>query len=217
MKQQSSPDLGAARASPSQRITWTLRDGSYVAVPTGGSRDPAPRAPTMPEQVEAARDALQPYGVRDPSVVPSPGAAMWRWDLATGSVEWDAGLRILFGYGEGITDAAWRRNLMHPGDRHRVETSLQRATIRNDGCPWSERYRLRKADGSYTRVAERAYVLNDDAGPCNVVGAITPMPELGPRPRRHAPGARRPSASGAGTRTGRRSGGHSGPTSRRFP
>lgn len=201
--QQAAPDRDAAPVSPAQRITWTLRAGRYVAVPTA-SRDSCLHAATMAEQVEAARRALRPGGAG------SSGAATWHWDLATGSVAWDEGLRILFGYGEELTDAAWRRNLIHPGDRERIELSLQRATLRNDGSPWSERYRLHQADGSYAHVGEQAYVLHDDAGPRGVVGAITPRPAAGrgapprlgpavrPRSRRESQGSPEPPGSGKG-------------------
>jgi PAS domain-containing protein len=181
--QQATPDTEATPLNPAQRITWTLRAGRYVAVPTA-SRDPTPRVATMAEEVEAARHALQPHGAR------SLGAATWHWDLATDSVEWDGGLRVLFGYAEEVTDAAWRRNLIHPGDRDRVEVSLQRATIRNDGSPWSEQYRLHQADGSYADVREQAFVLHDEAGPRSVVGAITPKPAAGKGAPPRAPGIR---------------------------
>jgi PAS domain-containing protein len=160
----------------------------------------------MAEQVAAARDALQQGGDGDrPAQLPRlPGAAIWHWDLATGSVEWDEGLAILFGYREGITDAAWRRALIHPGDRDRVEISLQRATIRNDGLAWSEQYRLHRPDGSYTQVSERAFVLHDDAGPRCAVGAITPSSggeALAPAPGAIQPRTARPRAAASRRRS----------------
>jgi PAS domain-containing protein len=100
--------------------------------------------------------------------------AIWRWDLASGRIEWDEGLQALFSYAETVTDAAWREERIHPGDRERVKLSLQRATVVNSGAVWSDDYRFRRADGSYAAVSERAYVVHDDNGPQRVVGAITP-------------------------------------------
>lgn len=100
--------------------------------------------------------------------------AIWHWDLASDRLEWDEGLKALFGYAEIVTDAAWRENRIHPDDRDRVKTSLQRAAIVNHGAAWSNQYRFRQADGSYATVTERAYVVADDAGPRTVLGAITP-------------------------------------------
>jgi PAS domain-containing protein len=99
--------------------------------------------------------------------------AIWHWDLASGRVEWDARLKALFGYAEKVTDAAWRESRMHPEDRDRVKTSLQRATIVNHGAVWTDHYRFRQANGRYAAVTERAYVVNDEEGPCGVLGGMT--------------------------------------------
>ena len=98
--------------------------------------------------------------------------ARWDWDLASDKVEWDDGLSGLFGYRQTVTDAAWRENRIHREDRDRVRLSLEKATIVNDGTPWAESYRFRRADGSYVAVTERACVLRDDDGPLRVLGAI---------------------------------------------
>jgi PAS domain-containing protein len=177
-------ERAAAREDPRRQITWTLRAGTYVAVPRtrsgcpealdeGGTDAPTPpdegRAHSMAEQVAKAWIALQGTASRSGPAQ----AALWHWDLATDRVEWDGGLKAQFGHEEEATDAAWRRNLIHPDDRDRVETSLQRATLTHHDAAWSERYRLHQADGSYALVSERAYVLHDDDGPRGVVGAIT--------------------------------------------
>jgi len=124
----------------------------------------------MVDGVAAARTALE-QGAGRPGAA---RAAIWHWDLASGRVEWDERLKALFGYAEMVTDAAWRESRIHPEDRDRVKVSLQRATIVNHGAVWSDQYRFRRADGSYATVTERAYVVNDDAGPRGVLGAITP-------------------------------------------
>jgi PAS domain S-box-containing protein len=107
----------------------------------------------------------------------APKATIWDWHLASGRVAWSDTLKDLFGYAERVTDAAWREAHIHPDDRDRVKLSLQRATIVNHGTVWSDQYRFRHADGSYVTVTERAYVVNDDAGPREVLGAITPTSE----------------------------------------
>jgi PAS domain S-box-containing protein len=131
------------------------------------------RACSMVDEVAAARTALeQSEGGHGPAR--AARAAIWHWDLASGRVEWDERLKALFGYAEMVTDATWREDRIHPEDRDRVKASLQRATIVNHGAVWSDQYRFRQAGGSYATVTERAYVVNDDAGPRGVVGAITP-------------------------------------------
>ena len=119
------------------------------------------------DEVAAARTAIEKCAGRR-----GARAVIWHWDLASGRVEWDERLKALFGYPDRVTDAAWRESRIHPEDRDRVKASLQRATIVNHGDVWSDRYRFRRADGSYATVTERAYVINDDAGPREVLGAI---------------------------------------------
>ncbi len=132
---------------------------------------------SMADEVAAARKALEQGEL---AAVAHP--AIWYWDLASGRVEWDERLMALFGYTKVVTDAAWREARIHPTDRDRVKTSLERATIVNHGSVWSDRYRFRRADGSYAAVTELAYVIQDDAGPRGVVGAIAPAGER-PTPR----------------------------------
>jgi PAS domain S-box-containing protein len=129
--------------------------------------DPKP-AGSLAHQVAAARIALD-----------ASRAAVWYWDLASGRVEWDERLHALFGYAERVSDAAWRKSRIHPEDRKRVELSLHKATVVNDGGVWSDAYRFRRSDGSYAAVSERAYVFHDDAGPSGVLGAITPASPTG--------------------------------------
>jgi len=123
-----------------------------------------------PDEVAAARTALE-HSEGPPAGASRP--AIWHWDLASGKVKWDEGLKGLFGYTELVTSAAWRENRIHPEDRDRVKASLERATIVNHGAVWSDQYRFRQADGGYATVTERAYVVSDDAGPREVLGGIT--------------------------------------------
>jgi PAS domain S-box-containing protein len=131
------------------------------------------RACSLADEVAAARTALE-HGEGGHGPARAGAAAIWHWDLASGRVEWDERLGALFGYPEMVTDAAWRMDRIHPEDRDRVEVSLQRATIVNQGAVSLDQYRFRRADGSYAAVTERAYVVHDDAGPRGVLGAITP-------------------------------------------
>jgi PAS domain-containing protein len=130
------------------------------------------RACSMADEIAAARTALEQSEGRHGPAPTRP--AIWRWDLASGRLEWDERLQALFGYVDLVTDASWRENRIHPEDHDRVAASLQRATIVNRGAVWSDQYRFLQADGSYVAVTERAYIVTDGAGPCVVVGAITP-------------------------------------------
>ena len=70
-------------------------------------------------------------------------AGIWHWDLATGEIEWSDQLYRLFGWDRRrsptVTLGAWRAAL-HPDDRVRAETNLQRALT--DGTPVSNEDRI---------------------------------------------------------------------------
>ena len=125
------------------------------------------------DEFAAARAALERS--EDQSGPGRPArATIWHWDLASGRVEWDEGLKARFGHADRVTDSAWRDDRIHPDDRVRAQASLLRTTIASPGGVWSDHHRFRRADGSYATVTERAYVVHDDAGPRAVVGAIMP-------------------------------------------
>ena len=91
--------------------------------------------------------------------------AIWDWDLTTGLVQWNEGIRTLFGYtAEQVgTDIAWRFDQIHPGDRERVISGFN-AVIDRGGRFWSDEYQFRCANGSYATVTDRAYIEQDESG-----------------------------------------------------
>lgn len=64
------------------------------------------------------------------------------------------------------------RDLIHPRDRVRVSSSLQKA-IDKKAETWLETYRLRCGDGSYTFVLDRAMILYDDRWKATHVAGVT--------------------------------------------
>jgi PAS domain S-box-containing protein len=84
------------------------------------------------------------------------------------------GLNILFGYdptqlGDGVT--FWY-NTIHPDDRERVVSGIH-SVIDIGGQNWQDRYRFKKADGSYAWVLDRGYAIHDNQGkPIRMVGSM---------------------------------------------
>jgi PAS domain S-box-containing protein len=71
----------------------------------------------------------------------------------------------------------WGNQRLHPEDRERIETSFE-AALASDRTFWSDEYRLRRADGAYATVSDRAYIIRDATGRAvRVVGATTDMTE----------------------------------------
>ncbi|MFY7829684.1 MAG: PAS domain S-box protein [Flectobacillus sp.] len=66
----------------------------------------------------------------------------------------------------------WEERL-HPEDYSRVMGSIQKSLADNTKRYWELEYRFRKADGHYSWVNERGYILNDASGrPFRIIGAI---------------------------------------------
>ena len=106
--------------------------------------------------------------------------AIWDWDLATGLVQWNEGVRALFGYSaEQIgQDIAWRWEQIHEDDRERVVSGID-AVVKGGGRFWSDEYRFRCANGSYATVTDRAYIDQNESGEAvRVIAAMTDVTRL---------------------------------------
>ena len=90
---------------------------------------------------------------------------IWDWNPQTGRIHWDEGLSALYGYRpaeiEPSTD--WWYDHIHPEDGDRVRRSV-RAAIADASLRWSERYRFRRADGTYATVLNRAIIVRTADG-----------------------------------------------------
>jgi PAS domain S-box-containing protein len=106
--------------------------------------------------------------------------AIWDWDLATDIVQWNEGLRTLFGYvpeqcGRHIS---WRHDQIHPDDKQRVVSGID-AVINGGGRFWSDEYRFRCANGLYANVTDRAYIEQNESGcATRVIAAMTDVTRL---------------------------------------
>src|SRR3954447_20144266 len=87
------------------------------------------------------------------------------WDVISGRLQWRQGLETLLGYSgsDDHSDLEFWQQLLHSADRARIAASIQDAlATRVDR--WSGEYRLRRADGDYLLVLERAFISRDLAG-----------------------------------------------------
>lgn len=77
----------------------------------------------------------------------------------------------------GATRDSWW-TLLHPGDRDRVLTKNAK-WLRTSAQTWSEEYRFRRKDGSYSIVWDRAHAVRDEYGRVlRVVGSLTDLTAL---------------------------------------
>jgi PAS domain S-box-containing protein len=113
----------------------------------------------------AAEDELRRSRERFELLARATNDAIWDWDIAAGKVWWNAAVSELFGYERSAVGDSfeWWSERLHPEDQARVLAEFQ-AVLAGPGQYWSGEYRLRRADGSYATVIDRAFVLRDGAG-----------------------------------------------------
>ncbi|MCX2740775.1 chemotaxis protein CheB [Pontibacter anaerobius] len=105
---------------------------------------------------------------------------IWDWDVVNNEVWWSDSLQNMLGYdaeemGKGVD--AWFK-LVHPGDREEVEKSINQA-INAGKEQWTGEYRLKKKDGTYAYVSNRAHIMhNEYQMPYRVLGSFIDLTDL---------------------------------------
>lgn len=101
-------------------------------------------------------------------------AAFGDWDVPNGRVVWSAPVeRIL---GEPVPDGSvpldWWRGRMHPDDR-RQATETSDTALSGSADRYACSYRVRRSDGRWVWVTERAFVVRDGGRAVRVVAALS--------------------------------------------
>ncbi|TFH74944.1 response regulator [Gammaproteobacteria bacterium LSUCC0112] len=130
---------------------------------------------TRREKAEAAlRDSEERFRL----MAGATNDAVWDWDIVHDAVWWGDGFMQLFGYsGSHQPDNldAWSA-LIHPDDVKRVNDGLSQ--VLQDSNHWRVRYRLRRADGSWAEVEDRAQLIRDNNGKAiRMIGGLTDFSE----------------------------------------
>jgi PAS domain S-box-containing protein len=106
--------------------------------------------------------------------------AIWDWDIKQSSPFRGEGFFTQFGYqpsDEIYVKGFWKSHI-HPADRDRVIDSMENFIARKGDGLWSEEYRFRKANGEYATVADRGFLVFDEAGMVKrVVGSMQDITE----------------------------------------
>ena len=99
---------------------------------------------------------------------------IWDSDILADEQTWNGAVETMFGYPpEQRTSTAWWEEHIHPGDRERILASID-AVLQGGGEVWSGEYRFRRADGAYSTVVDRAYVVRDAEGkPTRMIGSMS--------------------------------------------
>jgi two-component system, chemotaxis family, CheB/CheR fusion protein len=106
--------------------------------------------------------------------------AVWDWDMATKKIWWNDGYSLLFGYNPQYVSSgnnSWY-DLIHPSDYLRIISGIDEV-IYQKGEQWHDEFRFLKADGTYSYVLGRAYVIyNNEDEAIRMVGSMIDLTEM---------------------------------------
>lgn len=125
-------------------------------------------------RLKKVEEALRKSEQRFQLVARATNDALWDWDLETNALWWNEEIKELFQYPleEVKPDITWWYEHIHPEDRDRVISGVQKAIHENTRY-WFDEYRYRRADGSYAYVFDRGYIISDHCGkPIRMVGSM---------------------------------------------
>jgi PAS domain S-box-containing protein len=90
---------------------------------------------------------------------------IWDWDIETGSFWLSDNYEDVFGIDISDEPSTFEASMarIHPDDQARIRESLEE-TIQSDRVTWSGEYRVRNADGGYSIIEDRAFVIRDGTG-----------------------------------------------------
>ncbi|MEX2481276.1 MAG: PAS domain S-box protein [Gammaproteobacteria bacterium] len=126
-----------------------------------------------------AEQALRASNERFHLLAKATNDVIWDWDIDSGTVWWNEGLQLVFGYAPGALGngrEAWL-NRVHPDDRERIQHSIA-AVLASPARNWTEEYRFQHADGRFLSVIDRGFVIRDETGrPLRMLGAMIDVTE----------------------------------------
>jgi PAS domain S-box-containing protein len=99
---------------------------------------------------------------------------LWEWYLQTREIFWiDGGHKRVFGYpieNALIPQSFWESRI-HPDDKERILTRLNKITVSENGSVWEDEYRFRKANGEYAYVHDRGHIIYEKGKASRMIGA----------------------------------------------
>ncbi len=104
---------------------------------------------------------------------------IWENDVRSGEQRWAGATQPMLGYepGELGNTSAWWRQQIHPEDRQRVISTIERL-IQSGGQKWSTEYRVRHKQGNYRIVLDRGCIVRNEEGePMRMLGSIMDVTE----------------------------------------
>ncbi len=134
----------------------------------------------LEEKVKARTEALAASEERLRLISEATNDALWDWNIINNSFWWSPSFYSQFGYSDeqlARSYSFWISHL-HPDELTEIRKGLDKA-INRGLTQWSAEHRFQKADGSYAKVLNRAYILQDEYGtPYRVLGSMLDISSL---------------------------------------
>jgi PAS domain S-box-containing protein len=103
--------------------------------------------------------------------------AIWDWEIQTGKVIWNKGIKGIFGHTKNNLTRDWWYNHVHPEDVKGILSKIQ-LMIKNKRSRLKAEYRFLCADGTYKSVLDRAFLTFDRNGePLRMIGSMQDITE----------------------------------------
>lgn len=106
---------------------------------------------------------------------------LWEVDLQKGTLWWNDNFYKKFGYDKELVEQdnmSWE-NFIHPEDKDRVISSINKTIEVTKETTWKEEYKFGRSDGTYLNIYDRCYILRDTDGKAyKMVGSMTDVTPL---------------------------------------
>lgn len=124
-----------------------------------------------------AKKVLEDSIERFNTVSKATSDVIWDWNILTGEMIWNQGIRGIFGYEKTTYDEQWWKSHVHPDDLAKVLAKFTLVTKEKDS-KLNVEYRFQCADGSYRTVLDRAFIHFDGEGsPVRMIGSMQDITE----------------------------------------
>ncbi|NUB13562.1 PAS domain-containing protein [Azospirillum brasilense] len=139
-----------------QPVHWSSADelGRVIAAYNG-------MLTRLDEEEAALRQSEERLGL----AITATRSSVWDYDLRTGQYWWSKEFPALLGYGPAelaMTARTWE-SLIHPEERRRV-VAESRSRVRDKDSAYAAVYRMRRRDGGWSWIEDRATALRDGEG-----------------------------------------------------
>jgi len=146
----------AEQEHPRQPVHWSSADelGRVITAYNG-------MLTRLDEEEAALRQSEERLGL----AIAATRSSVWDYDLRTGEYWWSREFPALLGYGPAelaMTARTWE-SLIHPEERRRV-IAESRSRVRDKDSAYATVYRMRRRDGGWSWIEDRATALRDGEG-----------------------------------------------------